>query len=369
MPGGGLADELFADYRPVDGIKVAFKASVRRNNVVVIERAVTSFGINTPLQPGLFDPPGSPAAKQVPPPAPPPTAPTPSSAPTAAAPARPPSPTGAARTDAPAPRPSVAPVDVAPLAATSLTPRTEPADKTARALIDKAIAARGGLERLKAVKTMRIEADSTEMFGNNKRGFSTTSYIQYPDKYRVETRGWGQSFAVRLSGTVLEQRTPTGHEIFDAAGKRSVEPGAVLDPIYDSESRAYLTFKASVERDPIVLLPRIASGAAQAHLFGPVVPPGSAGEQLVEITTAETVPVVLGIDTVSGEITRASYPITAGSTEPWVDERFSDYRDVDGIKIPFRSSITQMNTPIRERRLKQVQINLALDPQLFERLQ
>jgi hypothetical protein len=58
--GVGTADELYTDYRNVDGLMVAFKASVRRNNLPVLERALSDFKVNPVLQPGLFEKPKAP---------------------------------------------------------------------------------------------------------------------------------------------------------------------------------------------------------------------------------------------------------------------------------------------------------------------
>ena len=54
LPGGmGMADELFSDYRDVDGLKVAFKASVRRN-AARADCTVTDVKVNVPFDPALF---------------------------------------------------------------------------------------------------------------------------------------------------------------------------------------------------------------------------------------------------------------------------------------------------------------------------
>jgi hypothetical protein len=47
-------EELFDDYRTVDGVRVPFKASIIRNGVVVLERILTDVKINPPLAPDTF---------------------------------------------------------------------------------------------------------------------------------------------------------------------------------------------------------------------------------------------------------------------------------------------------------------------------
>jgi len=62
IAGGGerpLIEEQFSDYRPVDGIQVAFAAKVLRGGEAVLERHVTEIAFNKPIAPSLFKRPGS----------------------------------------------------------------------------------------------------------------------------------------------------------------------------------------------------------------------------------------------------------------------------------------------------------------------
>jgi hypothetical protein len=49
------ADELFSDYRAVDGVQVPFQAEVRRGGSVVLSRTLTKVTFNTPLDDTLFN--------------------------------------------------------------------------------------------------------------------------------------------------------------------------------------------------------------------------------------------------------------------------------------------------------------------------
>jgi zinc protease len=48
------ADELFADYRRVDGVQVPFRADVRRAGQVILSRTLTQVSLNTPIDDTLF---------------------------------------------------------------------------------------------------------------------------------------------------------------------------------------------------------------------------------------------------------------------------------------------------------------------------
>ena len=53
-PGRPLVEEVYSDYRRVDGVQVAFSALIRQGGRQVVDRRVTAFAINTPLDPSLF---------------------------------------------------------------------------------------------------------------------------------------------------------------------------------------------------------------------------------------------------------------------------------------------------------------------------
>lgn len=49
-----VTEELFSDYRTIDGVAFPFKASVVRSGVVLLERQITSVDINPEIKPDLF---------------------------------------------------------------------------------------------------------------------------------------------------------------------------------------------------------------------------------------------------------------------------------------------------------------------------
>ena len=52
-PAGADVEETFADYRDVDGLKVAFAVTVRQPQGEVT-RVMRQFAVNVPLDPALF---------------------------------------------------------------------------------------------------------------------------------------------------------------------------------------------------------------------------------------------------------------------------------------------------------------------------
>jgi len=55
--GSPSTEELFDDYRTVDGVMLPFKGSVLRNGVVILERVLTEVKINPTLAPDTFSKP------------------------------------------------------------------------------------------------------------------------------------------------------------------------------------------------------------------------------------------------------------------------------------------------------------------------
>jgi hypothetical protein len=48
------AEEVFSDYRPVDGVQVPFRADVRHGGRVVLSRTLTQVSLNTPIDDTVF---------------------------------------------------------------------------------------------------------------------------------------------------------------------------------------------------------------------------------------------------------------------------------------------------------------------------
>jgi hypothetical protein len=53
-PGQPLVEEMFADYRPVDGVQIAYAANVRVAGKPTLERHVSEITINPRPDPALF---------------------------------------------------------------------------------------------------------------------------------------------------------------------------------------------------------------------------------------------------------------------------------------------------------------------------
>jgi hypothetical protein len=226
-----------------------------------------------------------------------------------------------------------------------------PSEPEAIAIVQKGIDAMGGLEKLKGVRTLRVAATNTMITPEGQQKVESVSFMQYPDRFRVDVTQSGKNSSVLLVGNALVVRTPDG-----VIGS----PGVGSD--------ADRTFKASVQREVIPVLLRIAAGELRVR----IVPQDAAvkemsREQLVQVTGALFDSVVLGFDGATGLLRTVSYAMPGDEKGPWLDDIYSDYRDVSGVKIPYQLETRRDTFVVKKRAVKEAVVNPAFDPALFDK--
>ena len=208
-------------------------------------------------------------------------------------------------------------------------------------MLARAIERKGGLERLRAVRS--LEADATIVLEGGSTVVETKTQIAYPDKYRVEaeTAGARVTHVYAMGEAWIE--TPAGIR------------GA---PDFLRDEAA-----AAVSRDLISLLLRAWDGRAKVATARA----GASGLQALRITPANRPDVVVYFDPATADVVRLEYD-RSGPDGPIAEiEDLSDYRVVDGIRFAFRAMTTTTGGNKVERRLKAIRVNGTLDPALFQR--
>ncbi len=216
----------------------------------------------------------------------------------------------------------------------------------ARTLLDRAIVAKGGLERLRGVTTMKAVAESTLHTPRGPVTTTTTTYIAYPDHVRVEAR------------------LPMGLAVQVYAGDDTVW---VSDPdkgVFVPPSPVRRDFRESARRDVLTLLLRAHDGQLTARTADAWVEEEDleANLRAVALSGEGPDPVVLYIDTITSMVVKLGYRLADGSA---ATEQFSDFRDVQGVKIPYKAALSREHLPVAERVVTSVSINVPLDPGLF----
>jgi hypothetical protein len=208
----------------------------------------------------------------------------------------------------------------------------------AKALLDKAVAAKGGLAKLQGIKTVRAEGTMTAQSVGGPVPFAMVTSIEYPDRYRVD--------ADMPGGKVAQVYADGRYWIQDARGISEIPPEA-RGPI-----------QSSVQRDLVRVLVKAATGKLVAREIDSDDPLLAA----IEITGDGMSPLSLFINRDTGLIEKARYQ---SEPEGRAEESYSDYRTVNGVKFAFHTVVRRGGLPPIERDVKTIRYNVPLPPGLF----
>jgi zinc protease len=219
------------------------------------------------------------------------------------------------------------------------------ADGSAKAILDRAVEAMGGLEKLRAVRTVTARQIVTTPGPGGQVDAESTSYIAYPNQFRVETRIPDGLLISAFDGSMAWTRDPQ-------ATREAPEPMA-------AEARSNL------QRDVIRLLIGAADGTLRVRALQDGRNEQGRNVRTLELSSATTSPIVLSIDAETMRVTKEAFAAGPGG-QALVEESFSDYRAVDGVQMPFMAE--RHVGPISvKRRVLDIQINRPLEPSLFKR--
>ena len=209
------------------------------------------------------------------------------------------------------------------------------------ALLDRAIEAKGGIDRLRALKTIVAKQTQASQRPDGETTVETTNYIQYPDRFRVEAPEIVQGY----DGSRSWMKDRRG--VHDAADTQAREAAA------------------SLRRDVVALLVAAKDGALTPRILPDVKDAEGRVSHALELSARDLNPVILYVDPESGLIRKRMYTADAPG-RPVIEEQFFDYRLVDGVQIAFRA--TQKVGPLSvERKVIDVKLNTPLDAALFKR--
>ena len=243
---------------------------------------------------------------------------------------------------------STSPAPRRPMAArTGQTASAAPAESV-RDVIARAVKAKGGIDKLRSIRTVKATATTTMVGGAaGPATFDTTSYIQYPGSFRVDAK--------TASGPVV--RVFSGGECWvkDERGIRSA-PAAEADQM-----------RSTVQRDVIGLLLALSDGKVPATRLPDVVEEGR-GLTAIGVGGGAMQAVVLLLDPETDLIRAQRYDAPAGAAgRTTVEEQFSEYRSVDGLQVAFAAVVQAGGQPVLTRRVRTFEYNIPLAADLFTR--
>ena len=212
-----------------------------------------------------------------------------------------------------------------------------------RALVERAVAAKGGLEKLRGVRTVRAVA-TTGIFqsGGTVVEVPTTTFIRYPGGFRVE--------ADLPAGKLVQAFNAGEYWVQDDRGVREAPPHVAME------------IRSNVQRDIIPLLIGLSDGRVSATRAVDEVDSDRKFPVLF-VQGGGMRPVSVVLDPESLNILRLRYDMETAT----IEERFSDYRPVNGLQVAFRAEVLRNGAPVVERTLKSIEFNESLDPSLFSR--
>lgn len=218
-----------------------------------------------------------------------------------------------------------------------------------RDLVARAVAAKGGLELLRSIHTVKASATMTVLDGPAGRlDIRTTTSIAYPGGFRIE--------AEMPSGTLVQ--TFSNGEFWIRDGRRAAQ---AAPPAFAEEMRG------NVQRDTVPLLLALTDGKLSATALPDVTDRGRA-LRVLEVKGAGMRPVSVMFDPESALIVKQRFASpAAGPAGDVTEEAFSDYRDVNGLKVAFRATVYRNGAPVLERVLRSVEFNVPLASALFSK--
>jgi len=232
---------------------------------------------------------------------------------------------------------------------TQSAPRTiVPQDMpVARNLLAKVIEAKGGIDRLRSVKTIVATTKATGRGASAAQGtIETVTYLAYPDHVRVESNGDGVGLVQAYDGQQAWVKDPEG--------------------IHDVPESRVNDLEANLKRDSLAVLLAAHDGRVRMRMLLDSKDETGRVRNAIEFSADDLDPMVLYIDPASYLIVKQTY-VNGGAGRPLVEELFSDYRAVEGLQIAHLTTVRVRGEAVLDRRVTKFAINTPLAPALFTR--
>jgi zinc protease len=227
-----------------------------------------------------------------------------------------------------------------------IAPPTPDEVEKAKALVGRVVEAKGGLNTLRGVKTIVVTQTLTNPAMESDKGFQTTTYIRFPDRFRTET--------VSPQGGVNIQ-------VYDGTSLWAKDQRRVRD-----QPEAILRdARTTLRRDPISLLLAAADGSVTPRVLPDVQDVAGRVHHALELSAPDLNPVVLLIDPETSQINKLTF-VADTSGRPIVEDEFADYRAVAGVQIAFQAWRRSGPQAIA-RRITDIKVNSPIDAALFKR--
>lgn len=217
-----------------------------------------------------------------------------------------------------------------------------------KTLVERAVKAKGGLEKLKSVRTLTATSKTKLMTPQGPVEAETKTLIAYPDRFRIEAKLPQAEIVQTFAGGEAWIKDPTG--------------------VHDAPLPMRDEFRASAQRDLILLLIDAAAGKLQARALAATGPDDKDLEAL-ELSGGETAreSITLFLDKATGLIVKVAYSAFTPVGRQRTEELLSDYRTVDGVQVAYKAIMRRDDQTILERVVTDLKLNLPLEDALFKK--
>ena len=215
---------------------------------------------------------------------------------------------------------------------------TDEQTDSAKTLLAKAIAAKGGMAKLQGIRTVRAEGTMTSQSLKGPIPFPIVTSIEYPEHFRIDAEMPG--------GKVAQVYADGTYWIQDARGVNEL-PAEARGPI-----------QSNIQRDIVRVLVKAGSGKLVVREVDSDEPALGA----IEISGDGMSPLTLLINRDNGLIEKARY---VAEPDGRSEEAYSDYRNVGGIQVAFHTVLRRAGLSPIERDLKTIRYNVPLPAGLF----
>ena len=224
-------------------------------------------------------------------------------------------------------------------AVTTVSTAGVPAGQSVDEIVAKNIEANGGLTRLRAVQTMKQTA-KVAMQGMEA---TMTVFLKRPTKVRQEIAIAGQTVVNAFDGVtpwMLNPMVPGSTRPMIVSGPQADmlrEQGDFEGPLVDYKAKGFTLELIGVE----------SLGERKVHHLRMVSPSRQTVHLYIDAQTSLAVKRVTEVDALK------------------LEQEFSDYRVVDGMRVPFVIRLLTNGVPQSEFRVQSVEFNLPMDDAIF----
>ena len=209
-------------------------------------------------------------------------------------------------------------------------------------LVARAVRAKGGLQKLRSVRT--IKATSTTTFldqGPSPVDVETDVFIRYPNAFRVDLKSPG--------GPLVQVFNAGDYWIQDHRGARSASEAIAAQ------------IRGNIQRDILGLLLAATDGKLTATRAADVIDNGRT-LPAITFTGKDMAAVTLLLDPATDLVVAERYEPSPGVL---IEEQYSDYRAINGLHVAFSASVRRDGHLFVNRRVRSFEYNIPLDPALF----